>query len=126
MATVYGIILSVVSFLTLVLVIWASNLSPYSSQLVTQFKIGLTTTTDRNLKAEIVSKGEIKFPTDMVFLSPDDLLILEKNEGTVKRIVNGTMLLEPLLDLNVANKNERGMLGIAIGLGSIIDNKVST
>jgi hypothetical protein len=124
MATVYGI-LSVVSFLTLVLVIWASNLSPSSSQLVTQFKIGPRITADRNLKAEIVSKGEIKFSTDMVFLNPDDLLILEKNKGTVKRIVNGTMLSEPLLDLNVANKNERGMLGIAIGLGSIIDNKVS-
>lgn len=50
----------------------------------------------------------------MAFLGPDDILILEKNEGTVKRIVNGTVLPEPLLDVNVAHKNERGMLGIAI------------
>src|SRR5918995_5781209 len=50
----------------------------------------------------------------MAFLGPDDILVLEKNEGTVKRIVNGTVLSEPLLDVNVANKNERGMLGIAI------------
>ena len=50
----------------------------------------------------------------MAFLGPDDILFLEKNDGTVKRIVNGNVLPEPLLDVNVANKDERGMLGIAI------------
>ena len=68
---------------------------------------------DSNLKAEVVFKG-IEFPTSMAFLGPDDILVLEKNNGTVRRIVNGVMLPEPLLDVNVANKNERGMLGIAI------------
>jgi glucose/arabinose dehydrogenase len=58
--------------------------------------------------------GGLKFPTSMVFLGPDDILVLEKNNGTVRRIVNGKMLPEPLLDVNVANKNERGMLGIAV------------
>jgi glucose/arabinose dehydrogenase len=40
--------------------------------------------------------------------------VLEKNQGTVRRIVNGNMLDKPLLDVNVANRDERGMLGIAI------------
>jgi aldose sugar dehydrogenase len=123
MTTVYGS-LYVVSFLSLVLIIWVSYLSSSSSQLITQFKIGPTITADHSLKAEIVSKGEIKFPTDMAFLSQDDLLILEKNEGTVKRIVNGTMLSEPLLDVTVANKNERGMLGIAIEKKDHLDNNL--
>jgi aldose sugar dehydrogenase len=39
---------------------------------------------------------------------------LEKDNGTVQRIVNGKMLPEPVLDVNVANKYERGMLGIAV------------
>jgi aldose sugar dehydrogenase len=56
----------------------------------------------------------LEFPTSMAFLGPDDILVLEKNDGTVRRIVNGTMLPEPVLDVNVANMNERGMLGIAI------------
>jgi hypothetical protein len=47
-------------------------------------------------------------------LGPDDILVLEKNNGIVRRIVNGAMLPEPLLDVSVANKNERGMLGIAV------------
>ena len=68
---------------------------------------------DPNLKAEIVFRG-IKFPSSMAFLGPDDILVLEKNEGTVKRIVNGVMLAEPLLKVNVSTAGERGMLGIAV------------
>src|SRR5919198_3296494 len=65
------------------------------------------------LAVETVFKG-IEFPTSMAFLGPNDILVLEKNEGTVKRIVNGVMLPEPLLDVNVATTRERGMLGIAV------------
>ena len=68
---------------------------------------------DPTLKVQLLIEG-IKFPTSMAFLGPDDILFLEKNEGTVKRIVNGNVLPGPLLDVNVANKDERGMLGIAI------------
>jgi glucose/arabinose dehydrogenase len=49
----------------------------------------------------------------MAFLGPNDILVLEKNQGVVKRIVNGKLLPEPLLRVPVANKAERGMLGIA-------------
>ena len=52
--------------------------------------------------------------TGMAFLSEDDILVLEKNNGTVQRVVNGKILPEPILDVSVANKDERGMLGIAI------------
>ena len=41
-------------------------------------------------------------------------MVLGKDDGTVKRIVNGTIQPQPLLDVNVANKSERGMLGIAV------------
>jgi glucose/arabinose dehydrogenase len=65
------------------------------------------------LKLEVVAEG-LEFPTTMDFLGPDDILVLEKNNGTVQRILNGTMLADPVLDVNVANKYERGMLGIAV------------
>ena len=32
------------------------------------------------------------FPTTLAFVGPDDILVLEKNKGTVQRIVNGQML----------------------------------
>ena len=41
-------------------------------------------------------------------------LVLEKNTGEVQRIINGVMLEKPLLDVNVANATEGGMLGIAV------------
>ena len=53
-------------------------------------------------------------PTTMAFLGPNDILVLEKDKGTVQRVVNGKILGEPLLDVNVANSVERCMCGIAI------------
>ena len=50
----------------------------------------------------------------MAFLGPDDILVLDMNKGTVNRIVNGTMLKDPSLDVKVAAKSEKGMLGNAI------------
>jgi aldose sugar dehydrogenase len=68
---------------------------------------------DIDLKAEIVTEG-LDLPTSMAFLGPDDILVLEKDTGNIKRIINGTILAQPALDVNVANVVERGMLGIAI------------
>jgi glucose/arabinose dehydrogenase len=75
---------------------------------------------DSRLKLEEVA-ANIELPTSMAFLGPDDILVLEKDKGTVKRIVNGKMLEKPVLDVNVASSLERGMLGIAIA-----KNKLST
>ena len=68
---------------------------------------------DPDLKIETVTKG-LMFPTTMAFVGPDDILVLEKNKGTVQRIVNGQMLAAPLLQVNVSSEVERGMLGIAV------------
>lgn len=76
---------------------------------------------DPSLQIERVFKG-LKTPTDMAFLGPDNILVTEKDTGTVRRIINGVILQEPLLDLNVATHRHRGLLGIAVTNGSNIDN----
>jgi aldose sugar dehydrogenase len=68
---------------------------------------------DPNLKYEIVASG-LKSPTTMAFLGPNDILVNEKLNGTVQRIIDGKIQPQPILDVSVANKNERGMLGIAV------------
>ena len=68
---------------------------------------------DPNLGVQLVSKG-LEFPTSMAFLGPDDILVLEKEKGTVQRIVNGNMLPTPVLTVNVATEVERCMCGIAV------------
>jgi glucose/arabinose dehydrogenase len=71
------------------------------------------TINDTNLMVEPVFSG-LRFPSSMVFLGPDDILVLEKNKGTVQRIVNGAMLEKPVFEANVSSELERGMLGIAV------------
>jgi glucose/arabinose dehydrogenase len=78
---------------------------------------------DPGLKLEIVYQGnyskvknlhELTPVTKMTFLADNDILLLNKNDGKLLRILNRTVLPDPLLDINVANKWERGLLGIAI------------
>jgi glucose/arabinose dehydrogenase len=68
---------------------------------------------DPNLKVELFAQG-LKSPTSMAFLGPNDILVLEKDTGTVQRIVNGKMLPQPILQVPVSTTSERGILGIAI------------
>jgi aldose sugar dehydrogenase len=68
---------------------------------------------DTNLGIEVVAEG-LEFPTTIAFIGPNDILVLEKEKGTVQRIVNGKTLLGPLLDINVATSQERCMCGVAI------------
>src|SRR5215204_81675 len=68
---------------------------------------------DPTLKVQEVVRG-LELPTSMAFLGDNDILVLEKEKGTVQRIVNGKILPEPLLDVNVATSVERCMCGIAV------------
>ena len=55
----------------------------------------------------------LEFPTTMVFVG-NDILVLEKNTGKVIRIQdNGVMYNEPALDLPVLFQGEAGLLGVA-------------
>ena len=71
---------------------------------------------DPNLRIETVAEGLIR-PTAMAFLGSNDILVLDKDNGTVRRIIDGEVQEEPLLDVAVANDNgtnERGLLGLAV------------
>lgn len=72
---------------------------------------------DSNLKIATIAEG-LSTPTTMAFVGPGDILVLEKDTGMVKRIVNGTVLAKPVLDVNVANSIERCMCGIAVSKDS--------
>lgn len=68
---------------------------------------------DPNLQAEIFVEG-LSFPTSMAFIDNNNILILEKEEGTVRLISNGILQEQPVLKVDVNSNNERGLLGIAI------------
>ncbi len=89
-----------------------SNLSSSSSSSSSSSEPILNNPHDNKFTIEPYVKG-LRQPTDMAFLGPGDILVNEKRNGTVQRIVNGQMLGQPLLDVNVSNKSERGLLGIS-------------
>jgi aldose sugar dehydrogenase len=68
---------------------------------------------DPKLKLDLVTSG-LDFPTTMAFLGPNDFLILEKDTGLVKRVIDGKTIERPLLQIDVSKKDERGLLGVAI------------
>ena len=53
----------------------------------------------------------LSVPVNMEFIG-DDLLVLEKNTGTVRHIKNNALLGTPVLDVEVSNYGEQGLLGI--------------
>ncbi len=68
---------------------------------------------DPNLQAELLVEG-LSWPTSMAFIDNNNILVLEKNQGTVRLISNGILQEEPVLEVDVNSKSERGLLGIAI------------
>jgi glucose/arabinose dehydrogenase len=62
----------------------------------------------------IINNGTLGFSTAMAFLGPDDIVVTEKDTGKVKRVLNGNVIEEPLLDVTVSNHYERGLLGLAV------------
>jgi aldose sugar dehydrogenase len=61
---------------------------------------------DPQLKVDIVAKG-LTSPTTMAFLNTTDILVLEK-DGNVRRVTNGMLQEEPVLQVKVQTESERG------------------
>jgi glucose/arabinose dehydrogenase/plastocyanin len=72
---------------------------------------------DPRLTVEKVTDG-LRSPTSMAFLGPNDILVTEKNTGTVVEIRDGKIQPNPVLDVDVASATERGLLGIALSAQS--------
>lgn len=68
---------------------------------------------DPNLKVETIVEG-LSWPTSMAFIENNNILVLEKEKGTVRLVSNGILQEEPILKVNVDSISERGLLGIAV------------
>jgi glucose/arabinose dehydrogenase/subtilase family serine protease len=53
-------------------------------------------------------------PTTMAFIGPNDILVLQKNDGRVRRVINGVLQAGQVLDVAVDGDSEHGLLGIAL------------
>ena len=71
------------------------------------------TLNDQNLRITQLVSG-LNQPTAMAFIGANDLLVLQKADGRVRRVTNGVLQTGSVLDVNVDNASERGLLGIAV------------
>ncbi len=71
---------------------------------------------DPNLEASVFVGG-LNQPIGMAFIGRNDILVLEKASGQVKRVTNGVLQAAPVLDLAVNSSSERGLLSIALSPG---------
>jgi aldose sugar dehydrogenase len=82
-------------------------------------RLAAQTVSDPSLTVSpVVAPSSLSQPTSMAFLAPDDILVLEKANGQVRRIVSGVLQAAPVLDVAVNSSSERGLLGIAINTES--------
>jgi glucose/arabinose dehydrogenase len=71
------------------------------------------TVTDPALRVREVVAG-LSQPTAMAFVGPADILVLQKGDGRVQRVIDGVLQPGHVLDVAVDNDSERGLLGIAV------------
>ncbi len=67
---------------------------------------------DSNLIVEEYVSG-LNLPVMIDFID-EHMLVVEKDEGTVKIIKDGILISEPILQLEVSNASEEGLLGILV------------
>ena len=68
---------------------------------------------DPSLRVDQLVSG-LSSPTTMAFIAADDILVLQKNDGRVRRVIGGVLQAGQVLDVAVDNDSERGLLGIAL------------
>jgi glucose/arabinose dehydrogenase len=72
------------------------------------------TVLDPNLQVTTVLSAGITQPIGIVFLGANDFLVLEKASGLIKRVINGVIQPNPVLDLAVNSNSERGLLSMVL------------
>jgi glucose/arabinose dehydrogenase len=71
------------------------------------------TLNDPRLQVKEVVAG-LSAPTTMAFIGPADILVLQKGNGQVRRVLGGVLQPGQVLDAAVDSLSERGLLGIAV------------
>lgn len=79
-----------------------------------QHQSSLPQLNDETLIVQPVIEEELLFPTSMVFVDNNTLLVTQKNDGNVIAIINGTVKNQPVISVQVNNEGFKGLLGMAV------------
>ena len=87
------------------------------------FPSAAQTVNDPGLQVEVVATG-LAQPTTMAFIADNDILVLQKANGQVRRVIGGIVQAAPVLDVAVDSASERGLLGIALDPDFAVNRRV--
>ena len=86
--------------------------------MVAWFWLATSLTSAQTLKDPALMVTEVvaglNAPTAIAFIGPGDILVLQKNDGQVRRVIAGALQPTPVLDVAVNRVSERGLLGLAL------------
>lgn len=103
------IVLFIALFLTVILSVYYFIIDDNMYYIIAQEPI----LNDPNLQVETIVEG-LSLPTSMAFMDNNNILVLEKEKGTVRLVSNGILQEEPVLEVNVDSRSERGLLGVTL------------
>src|SRR5882672_745021 len=84
---------------------------------------GAQTVNDPLLHVETVVTG-LDLPSTMAFIGNNDFLVLQKNDGRVRRVTGGVLQVADVLDVPVDSAFDKGLLGIALAPDFVNDKHV--
>jgi aldose sugar dehydrogenase len=84
----------------------------YLNPLQNQKQIEISPNYKDRVNVDLYVEG-LSFPTSMIFVDNNTLLVSEKDQGNVRIISNGTLQEDPIYTINnISNEKEQGLLGI--------------
>ena len=103
------IVLFIALFLTVILSVYYFVIDDNMYYIIAQEP----TLNDPNLQVETIVE-RLSLPTSMAFIDNNNILVLEKEKGTVRLVSNGILQEESVLEVNVDSRSERGLLGVTL------------
>jgi len=106
--------LIVITIIVIKYIDYSHFIESYINPLQNKKQIEINPNYKDRIKVDLYVKG-LSFPTSMIFVDNNSLLVTEKNQGNVRLISKGILQKDPVFTINnISNEKEQGLLGITL------------
>ena len=106
--------LIVITIIVIKYIDYSHFIESYINPLQNKKQIEISPNYKDRIKVDLYVKG-LSFPTSMIFVDNNSLLVTEKNQGNVRLISKGILQKDPVFTINnISNQKEQGLLGITL------------
>ena len=106
--------LIVITIIVIKYIDYSHFIESYINPLQNKKQIEINPNYKDRIKVDLYVKG-LSFPTSMIFVDNNSLLVTEKDQGNVRLISKGILQKDPVFTINnISNEKEQGLLGITL------------